>query len=60
MNGETKTPEIQPFAVKDCALIAIATGVQAYNLRELRDKLTNIHPGRYLLSLLGQSFVSPF
>lgn len=37
--------EIYPFAVKDCALIAIATGVKAQNLRELRDKLSTIHPG---------------
>ncbi|MBW1981489.1 MAG: hypothetical protein JRJ12_09720 [Deltaproteobacteria bacterium] len=30
---------IDPFAVKDCALIAIATGERAQNLRELRDRL---------------------
>ena len=63
MNGETKTPEIQPFAVKDCALIAIATGIQAYNLRELRDKLTNIHPGsiyyHFWGSLLFPRFEEP-
>ncbi|MGC9325751.1 MAG: DUF5752 family protein [Desulfomonilia bacterium] len=29
----------QPFVVKDCALIAIATGEQAQNLRELRDRI---------------------
>jgi len=29
---------IDPFAVKDCALIAIATGERAHNLRELRDR----------------------
>jgi len=29
----------EPFAVKDCALIAIATGEQAQTLRELRDRL---------------------
>ncbi len=33
------------FAVKDCALAAIATGVRAHNLRELRDKLMTVHPG---------------
>ncbi len=37
MNGE--------FNVKDCALIAIATGEQAQNLRELRDRLENTHLG---------------
>jgi Family of unknown function (DUF5752) len=34
-----------PFAVKDCALVAIALGHQAQNLRELRDHLLRIHPG---------------
>ena len=33
------------FAVKDCALAAIATGLRAQNLRELRDHLTDIHLG---------------
>jgi len=33
-----------PFAVKDCALIAIATGKRAWTLRELRDILENIAP----------------
>lgn len=34
-----------PFAVKDCALIAIATGERAWDLRELRDRLRETHPG---------------
>jgi len=34
----------EPFAVKDCALIALGTGVRAQNLRELRDRLQSIHP----------------
>lgn len=29
----------------DCALIALATGARAQNLRELRDQLRDIHPG---------------
>jgi hypothetical protein len=33
------------FRFLDCALIAIATGEKAQNLRELRDKLKYIHPG---------------
>ena len=37
--------EREPFAIKDCALVAIATGKRAQNLRELRDALTDIHPG---------------
>jgi hypothetical protein len=49
-NGETKNsgnsiPMVVPFAVKDCALAAIATGKRAQNLRELRDNLQTIHPG---------------
>lgn len=34
-----------PFSVKDCALLAVATGKRAENLRELRDILIGIHPG---------------
>ena len=33
------------FAVKDCALVAIATGQKAQDLRELRDKLHTIPQG---------------
>jgi hypothetical protein len=33
------------FNIKDCALSAIATGVRAHNLRELRDHMLRIHPG---------------
>jgi hypothetical protein len=33
------------FAVRDCALAAIATGERAYNLRELGDKVLTIDPG---------------
>lgn len=32
-----------PFAIKDCALLAVATGKRAENLRELRDVLTSVH-----------------
>jgi hypothetical protein len=31
--------------IMDCALIAIATGIKAQNLRELRDHIQTIHPG---------------
>ena len=33
------------FAIKDCALATIATGRRAQTLRELRDVLSDIHPG---------------
>jgi hypothetical protein len=36
--------EIAPFFIKDCALIAIATGKRAQNLRELREHLRTIDP----------------
>jgi hypothetical protein len=36
---------IEPFAVKDCALLTIATGKRAGNLKEMTDHLLTIHPG---------------
>jgi hypothetical protein len=35
----------QPFEIKDCALIALATGERAQNLRELSDKVERIETG---------------
>jgi hypothetical protein len=37
--------ETSPFSIKDCALIAIASGKRARNLRELREHLCHIDPG---------------
>ncbi|MDL1957108.1 MAG: DUF5752 family protein [Candidatus Desulfofervidus auxilii] len=60
MNSEQT---IYPFAVKDCALIAIATGIHVQNLRELKDKLLTIHPGsiyyHFWGSLLNPRFEEP-
>lgn len=42
MTNETTT---NPFFIKDCALIAIATGKRAQNLRELREHLRQIELG---------------
>ncbi|MEJ2012304.1 MAG: DUF5752 family protein [Anaerolineales bacterium] len=39
--SKTKT-DIKPFAVTDCAMLSIATGVTAQNLRELRDRLGDV------------------
>ena len=54
---------IDPFAVKDCALIAIATGERAHNLRELRDRLQTTRPGciyyHFWGGLLRPSFDDP-
>jgi Family of unknown function (DUF5752) len=36
------TPATQPFGVKDCALLTVATGRRAENLKELRDNLLTI------------------
>ncbi len=35
----------EPFGLKDCALLVIATGKSAQNLRELRDNIMTIHQG---------------
>lgn len=40
--NNNKNNLIDPFDVRDCSLIAIATGIRAQNLRELRDKLETI------------------
>lgn len=37
--------ENQDIRIMDCALIAIATGQKAQNLREFRDQLQSVHPG---------------
>ena len=34
--------KVAPFEIKDCALVAIATGEKALNLRELKDILTDV------------------
>ncbi len=36
---------MHPFEIKDCALIALATGRRAQNLRELRQHLQRVDPG---------------
>lgn len=50
------------FAVKDCALVVIATGRRAINARELRDILQDVHPGclyqHFWGALLHSRFVS--
>jgi hypothetical protein len=40
-----KSVKAKTFAVTDCALLSIATGQTAQNLRELRDRLGTIHAG---------------
>lgn len=54
---------IEPFYVKDCTLLRIATGIHAQNLKELRDKLQTINPEsiyfHYWGSKLRHVFVDP-
>ena len=61
MSGEPRTPE--PFAIKDCSLLAIATGIRAENLREMRDSLITVHPGsiyhHFWGALMRLRFVEP-
>jgi hypothetical protein len=42
---QEQTNNLGPFALKDCSLVAIATGRKAQNLREMRDILQDIHQG---------------
>ncbi|MCE5336313.1 MAG: DUF5752 family protein [Desulfobacteraceae bacterium] len=47
-DGEDKMTthsDIGPFLMKDCALVTIATGRRAQNLREMRGHLLNVHLG---------------
>ena len=48
------------FNIMDCALIAIATGEKAQNLRELRDYLKNTHPGCLYYHFWGARLHSHF
>jgi hypothetical protein len=53
----------QDIRIMDCALIAIATGKKAKNLREFRDQLQSIHPGclyhHFWGTLLNSRFDDP-
>lgn len=49
-----------PFAVKDCTLISIATGEEAQNLRELSDRVKSIHPGCLYYHFWGGMLRSSF
>jgi hypothetical protein len=54
----------EPFAITDCALIVVATGEKAHNLRELHDRLQRMEdPGvmyfHFWDGLLRPNFVDP-
>jgi hypothetical protein len=44
-NGELRGLNSTPFAVQDCALITIASGTKAQNLREFREGLEKVSEG---------------
>ncbi len=50
----------EPFIIKDCTLISIATGEEAQNLRELSDRLQKIHPGCIYYHFWGGMLRSSF
>lgn len=62
-NKKLDNRKIKPFAIKDCDLIAIATGRRAQSLKEMRDQLHSIHPGciyyHFWGGLLRPKFVDP-
>jgi hypothetical protein len=43
-----------PFTIRDCALVAIATGEKAQNLKELKDIIADINPGCIYYHFWGQ------
>lgn len=55
-----KKSNIPPFAVTDCAMLSIATGHTAQNLRELRDRLQSIHPGSIYYHFWGVKLPAGF
>ncbi len=60
MEEEVKDYEIYPFRIKDCALIAIATGIKVQNLRELRDKLSVVHVDSIYYHFWGGLLIARF
>lgn len=54
---------IEPFVVKDCALLTIATGKRARSLKEMTDHLLTIHQGsiyhHFWAGLLRPAFIDP-
>ena len=57
------SPKIKPLQIKDCDLVAIATGVRAQNLKELRNNLLTCPPGcvyyHFWGGLIRPRFVDP-
>ncbi len=56
----SKTANIQPLQIKDCALLQIATGVSAQNLQELTESLSLIHPDSITYHFFGTKLRASF
>jgi hypothetical protein len=50
----------EPFAVRDCALITLATGVRAQNLREFREALLSVPAGSIFHHFWGRLLLPQF
>lgn len=59
-NAEEAPRAAAPFIIRDCALAAIATGERAHDMRELRDKLLDIHPGSIYYHFWGTLLLPRF
>ncbi len=55
---EIKSPLTEPFKIRDCALVAMATGFRAQNLREFRDGLMAVPEGSIYHHFWGR-FLQP-
>ncbi len=55
---EEKSPLTQPFQIRDCALVGMATGYRAQNLREFRDGLLAVPEGSIYHHFWGR-FLEP-
>jgi len=58
--GERPTAPPEPFRVRDCALVAIATGVSVRTLREIREALREAHPESIYYHFWGRLLQSQF
>ncbi len=56
--ADGKSPLTEAFHIRDCALVSIATGFRAQNLREFRDALLRVHEGSVYHHFWGR-FLQP-
>ncbi len=58
MNGNGRSELTQSFRLRDCALVSMATGLTAQNLREFKDCLERVHEGSIYHHFWGR-FLQP-